>query len=411
MATPVIRSSLMGLAAALASGSALAATPTLEQMWQQIQQQQQEIERLKNRNQQLEQRVEATGDAVEEVHKRNTAAADSGTGTGTGDTVIGGYGELHYNNLDNQLAGGSDKKELDFHRFVLFFGHEFTDDIRFFSELEVEHALVEGGEDSGEVELEQAYVEFDLNDKHRAKGGVFLLPVGILNETHEPNTFYGTERNPVESNIIPTTWWAAGAALSGEVGAGWSYDVAVHEGLNTSASSNYAVRSGRQKSAKAAANDLAATARLKWTAIPGLELAATVQHQADITQGTDPNAGGANLFETHAVWQSGPFGLRALYAMWDLDGSGPEAVGADEQMGWYVEPSYKITEQLGLFARYNEWDNRAGDSADSEYTQVDVGVNYWPHPDVVIKADYQDQTAPTGANEYDGFNLGIGYQF
>ncbi len=414
MAIRVILSTALGLAATLASTSLLATTPTLEQMWEQIQQQQQEIERLKARNQQLEQRVEATGDAVEEVHKRNMADGADHAGTGHGgsdDTAIGGYGELHYNNLDNQLAGASDKKELDFHRFVLFFGHEFSDNMRFFSELEVEHALVEGGEDSGEVELEQAYVEFDLNENHRAKGGVFLLPVGILNETHEPNTFYGTERNPVESNIVPTTWWAAGAALSGEIAPGWSYDAAVHEGLNTSASSNYAVRSGRQKSAKAAANDLAATARLKWTGVPGLELAAIVQHQSDITQGSDANAGSANLFETHAVWQQGPFGLRALYAMWDLDGSGPEAVGADEQVGWYIEPSYKISDQLGLFARYNEWDNRAGDSADSEYTQVDVGVNYWPHPDVVIKADYQDQTAPAGANEYDGFNIGLGYQF
>lgn len=411
MAIRVLRPSTVGLATILASGTAAAAsaTPTLEQMWQQLQQQQQEIQRLKARNQELEQKVDATGEVVDRVQNDRTAS-DSASADSSSGVTIGGYGELHYNNWDNQLAGGSDKDEIDFHRFVLFFGHQFNERMRFFSELEIEHALAGEGK-PGEVELEQAYVEFDLNDQHRAKGGLFLLPVGILNETHEPNTFYGTERNPIESNIIPTTWWAGGAALSGELAPGLSYDVALHEGLKTSASSNYAIRSGRQKTASAGASDPAVTARVKWTRIPGLELAASVQHQSDVTQGSDPTAGSANLFETHAVWQKGPFGLRALYAMWDLDGSGPAAVGADEQAGWYIEPSYKLTEQLGLFARYNEWDNRAGDSADSEYTQVDVGVNYWPHPDVVIKADYQDQTAPAGQNEYDGVNVGIGYQF
>ncbi len=413
MPSRALRPAALGLTAVFAASGAstAAATPTLEQLWSQMQHQQQEIERLKARNQELEQQLDATGSAMDEVQRHTAMGADTQAASTVPDTTIGGYGELHYNSWDNQRPGGSDKDQLDFHRFVLEFGHRFNDRIRFFSELELEHALVEGGEESGEVELEQAYVEFDLSDRHRVKGGVFLLPVGILNETHEPATFYGTERNPVEHDIIPSTWWAGGAVLSGEIAPALSYDLAVHEGLNTSASSDYTVRSGRQKTAEATAQDPAVTARIKWTRIPGLELAASVQHQTDITQGSDPTAGAANLFETHAVWQRGPFGLRALYAMWDLDGSGPAAVGADEQRGWYIEPSYKLTRQVGLFARYNRWDNRAGDSADSEYTQLDFGVNYWPHPDVVIKADYQNQSAPAGQDEFDGVNVGIGYQF
>lgn len=62
---------------------------------------------------------------------------------GTSSTSIGGYGELHYNNLSD--GNGNTKKEVDFHRFVLFVNHEFNDRIRFFSELEIEHALVGGG--------------------------------------------------------------------------------------------------------------------------------------------------------------------------------------------------------------------------------------------------------------------------
>jgi len=260
------------------------------------------------------------------------------------------------------------------------------------------------------VELEQAYVEYDLTADQHIKGGVFLLPVGILNETHEPATFYGVERNPVETYIIPTTWWAGGVALNGEIAPGWSYDLAVHEGLNTSASSDYAVRSGRQKTSEADAHDLASTARVKWTGAPGVELAASVQYQENITQDNDPTAGEAWLFEVHADIRRGPFGLRSLYAFWDLDGSGPAAVGADEQTGFYVEPSYRINPQWGVFGRYNQWDNRAGDNSDSEQVQYNAGVNFWPHPDVVLKADVQMQDNEGEKND-NGFNLGLGYQF
>jgi len=402
----LLASALTGLMATTAAQAER--MPTAEEMWRIIQAQQKEIEALKQQVSQTEAKAEAAVEATE-------STGHHGTGGGSAwaeRTQIGGYGELHYNNLEGK-GGASDKDEIDFHRFVLFFGHQFSDSVRFFSELEVEHALAGEGQ-PGEVELEQAYVEFDLNDNHRAKAGLFLLPVGILNETHEPNTFYGTERNPVEGNIIPTTWWAGGAGLTGNFGNGFSYDALVHEGMNTSAGASYKVRSGRQKTAKATAKDLAFTGRIKWTGMPGVELAATFQHQSDITQGTDSTAGSANLYEAHAILNKGPFGLRALYAMWDLDGSGPAAIGADEQSGWYIEPSFKVNDRLGLFARYNQWDNQAGSdngsAANSEKTQWDIGINFWPHPDVVIKADYQNQDNDNGKDQ-DGFNLGVGYQF
>jgi hypothetical protein len=390
------------LAAALLtiSGSATAAEmPSQEEMWEIIQQQQREIEALKSGQKVNTEKVEAAVDVAEE--SRKTAA---GAASWTENTQIGGYGELHYNNLDS-------KKEIDFHRFVLFFGHQFTDRLRFWSELELEHSI-SGDDQNGEIELEQAYIEYDLTANQHVKGGIFLLPVGILNETHEPPTFYGVERNPVERNIIPTTWWAGGAALNGEIAPGWSYDLGIHEGLETSAGSNYAVRSGRQKTSEANANDLASTGRIKWTGVAGVELAATVQYQSDVTQGEDPDAGHAWLFETHAAIRRGPFGLRALYAMWDLDGDGPESVGADEQEGFYIEPSYRITPKWGVFARYNQWDNQAGNGdSDSEKKQVNAGVNFWPHPDVVLKADVQQQDNEGNSKNDNGWNLGVGYQF
>ena len=404
----------------LLAGAVQAATPTNEEIWAllqdmkgQMDQVQQQNQELKSENDKLKLKVEATEQVAREANETAEAVAVAteeavkSAALLSDKTTIGGYGELHYNNLDGK-NGASDKKEVDFHRFVLFFGHEFTDNLRFFSELELEHSI-SGDDQNGEVELEQAYIEYDINQQHRVKGGLFLTPVGIINETHEPPTFYGTERNPVEKNIIPATWWEAGVMFSGEIAEGFSYDVAATSGLNTSGSS-YKVRSGRQKVSKAEAEDYAYTGRIKWTGIPGLELAATVQYQEDITQSNDPTAGSATLFETHAVFERGNFGLRALYATWDLEGSGPKASGADEQTGWYIEPSYQISKHFGVFARYNEWDNAAGSSSDTEYEQIDLGVNWWPHQDVVVKVDYQDQDAPAG-KEQDGFNVGLGYQF
>ena len=210
-----------------------------------------------------EQKVEMTGDMIEQV------ASTPAAGNWADRTSIGGYGELHYNNLDS-------KEEIDFHRFVLYFNHDFTDSIRLVSELELEHSIAGDGQ-NGEIELEQAYVEFDLNERNALRAGLFLMPVGILNETHEPPTFYGVERNPVERNIIPTTWWEGGADLHGELAPGFSYNLAVSSGLDVpqSGSRAFLIRSGRSKVSEARANDGAVTGRLKWTGMPGVELAAT----------------------------------------------------------------------------------------------------------------------------------------
>ncbi|MCF7982622.1 MAG: porin [Pseudomonadales bacterium] len=403
--------------AGLCAGNLNAATPSVEEMWEIIQQQQSEIQRLKSQLTKTDERlevaevkVEATADAVEKApSQKYEKLADW-----VEKTSIGGYGEIHYNNQDDESGGNNDKDEIDLHRFVLFFGHQFNDKVRFFSELEVEHSLTGGG-GPGEVELEQAYIEWDFAANHRAKAGVFLIPVGILNETHEPDTFYGTERNSVEKNIIPATWWEAGAGINGEIAPGLNYDLAFHSGLFIDAGAgDYKIRDGRQKAAEAKADDPAFTARLKYTGIQGLELAATLQYQTDVYQSENFNGDeiDATLFEAHAAYQNGPFALRALYAHWDLDdGINSVKSGADEQEGFYIEPSFRLNDKLGFFARYSEWDNQAGASNDTEYDQLDLGLNYWLTPHVVFKLDYQDQDAPNGKTELDGVNLGLGWSF
>jgi phosphate-selective porin len=321
---------------------------------------------------------------------------------------IGGYGELHYNSLEGR-GGASDKDEIDFHRFVLLFGYSFSDRIRLTSEIELEHALSGDGK-PGEVELEQAYIEIDISDNHRVQAGLFLLPVGVLNPNHEPPRFYGVERNPVEKSILPTTWWETGIGAAGDLGGGVHYAAAIHSGLNTSTSSNYSVRSGRQKGAKAEAEDAAATLALGWSG-SGVSVGGTIQYQSDVTQGRDVDAGSAWLGEVHADVRRGPFQVRALYAEWELDGHGPVMLGADSQYGWYVEPSVRPIPEWGAFVRYSGWDNQAGDtSSDSKKSQWNTGINWWPHDQVVFKADYQWQDHTNG-KEQNGINLGVGYDF
>ena len=383
-----------------------AETPSLEEMWETIQQQQKLIAELKARLDDTDQRVTANEVKVEEATEEVEAAAEafetaqtSGVGSSWADrTTIGGYGELHYNNRE-----GDD--EVDFHRFVLYFGHEFTENIRFFSELELEHALAGEGK-SGEVELEQAWIEADITDHHRLRAGLDIVPVGLVNYTHEPNTFYGVERPEVEVRIIPSTWWEAGISLNGELAPGWNYDVVLHSGLSTTTN----IRSGRQKVSEANADHPAVTARLRYTGIPGLEVGSSFQYQSDITAGVADNS--ATLFEGHVDWKHRTgLGLRALYTRWDLDDV-LSIAGDDTQYGYYIEPAYRfplgfISGEVGVFARWSELDY--GNTKEEE--RIGFGINYWPIDQVAFKFDWiniDDVDADTSA---DTFNLGLAYQF
>src|SRR4051812_10796665 len=130
---------------------------------------------------------------------------------------ISGYMDFHLNKPQHEDA------IWDFHRFVLLFNHSFTDRIRFVGELELEHAFVSGLEPSGEVELEQAYLDFKVKPRLNLRAGMLLAPVGIINERHEPPSFFGVERPFVDTFIIPTTWFDAGAGVHGTIGSNWQY--------------------------------------------------------------------------------------------------------------------------------------------------------------------------------------------
>ena len=377
----------------------------LESLQRQIDELKSQLAQTQNQTVETDAKIEAVAEVIDSQPFGQAASQR---------TTIGGYGELHYNSLDADDPS-RDVDEVDFHRFVLFFGHQFNDNIRFYSEFELEHSLVadSGGSTPGEVELEQAFIEYDLSAGLHSKAGLFLLPVGILNETHEPPTFFGVERNDVENIIVPSTWWEAGAALNGRWGSDWAWDLALSSGLQmpTTGSSAFRVRSGRQKVAKALASDGAVTGRLRYMGIPGLQAALTVQHQFDPSQAANDGLDDGTLIEAHVDYRHHAFGLRALYAHWDFSGEAVEAAQADSQTGWYIEPSYRFNERLGFYTRFEDLEGARGQD---KFDQWEFGLNWWLSKNVVVKFDYRNRThdlASQSGRDFTGIDLGLGYNF
>ena len=365
--------------------------PTAEEMWEIIQQQQKTIEQLQQKLGQTDQGAEATA--------KTTKSGPPDTSR-TDNTHISGYGELHY----NKTEAGND--EIDFHRFILKFSHDFTDSIHFVSELELEHALSDANQ--GEVELEEAFIAIDLTDHHQLVTGIDILPLGLINTKHKPNTFYGVERNEVETRIIPSTWFEAGVGFNGKIAQGIDYDVFLHSGLSTTTN----IRSGRQKVGQANADHPAGTARLRYKKIPGLELAASIHYESDIEAGAGVGANEATLFTTHIDYKhNSGFGFRALWAGWRMDRD--LATDGKDADGWYIEPAYRFkvgSNELGIFARYENMDRGTATTALREERWV-TGLNYWPHPNLAFKLDFKTIEDDDANTSTETLALGIGYRF
>ena len=73
-------------------------------------------------------------------------------------TTLGGYGEVQYANATGPNTPG----RATLRRFVVYLAHSFDERLSFRSELEVEDARVEPGGTAGEVEVEQAFLDYRL---------------------------------------------------------------------------------------------------------------------------------------------------------------------------------------------------------------------------------------------------------
>lgn len=386
----------------------------------------------------IDDKIDALQEQIEEL-KAQASNAEKNRSSGiqgfVNNNSIGGYGEINYNNFKGRISSNGEALDdtVDVRRFVLYFGHRFSDRLSFHSELEIEHA-VSSADDAGEVEVEQAYLAYKFNDSANVKAGIFLIPLGIINENHEPPRFFGVNRNEVETRIIPTTYREAGIGLFGGFENGFGYDVGVTTGFDSGKIDEpaFGVRSGHQEGALAHAKDLQLYASAKYTGLSGLLLGAgiisgnTGQDGASSVVLKNVNAR-LTLAEVHARYETHGFDLSALYARGKLNNADKvtQAIGnaaPDDFYGWYTQlayHAYKTNEiDIAPFIRFERFDVSQQENAANggffprEVTAKDrittVGVNIYPHADVVVKADYQYYAKD---NAHSSFNLGLGYQF
>ena len=337
--------------------------------------------------------------------------------------------DFHYNKVSHQDG------ELDFHRFVLLVTHQFSDRIRFVSELELEHAFVEGLEDAGEVELEQAYVDFLLSRSFNVRAGMLLMPVGIINERHEPPVYYGVERPLVDTVVVPTTWFEVGAGIHGEVGRGWRYRAYLTSPLNAAEfSAEEGVRNGRQRGNRTNIGRAAVTGRVEFVGVRGLTAGASAWAGSTGFEFRPRFDVPVRLFEADVRYARDRFEGRAQLATVDIQGAaevndaifrttGVNPNVASTLRGGYVEASYRVISgaaygDVGAFARYENVDTQFRMPAgyvplpQFDRDQWVVGATYWPEPDIAIKVDYvhqRNQSAIISAPS--SFNVGLGWWF
>jgi len=350
--------------------------------------------------------------------------AEEGEGE-AGQVEFHGYGEVHYNNpkLDTMSKGAGN--EADFHRFVVGWEYEFTDELRVEGEIDFEHAATE-------IELEEAFLEYDLAPTLSVRAGTLLMPVGPLNEFHQPPLYYSVERPYVQRYIIPTTWQENGVGLAGRAVEGaLSYRVYLTVGLDAvGITALGGLHDVSTKGAESKADDLAGVGRLEYSPSQGITLGAS-GYYGGADQKT-PGLGQVTLgiASADARYHRAGLDLRGVFVRTALDGADSvsafvgETIGQAMQ-GWYVEAAYDLLRRdareeggrsLVLFARHEDFDTNEQVPAGllkipaATRSVTSGGLSYYPVERVALKADYEHWRDGADA-KLDRVNLGAAFMF
>ncbi len=391
---------------------------------------------LEAENQELRRRIDVVAGDVERSALGDVFPAVKGSEHGLGPAAskvyqhagglsIGGYGEFLYENV--QGVDGAD--EIDALRTVLYVGYKFDEHWLFNSEIEFEHA----GE---EVGVEFAYLDYCSSEAFNVRMGLVLLPMGWMNELHEPTTFLSTHRPSLERYILPSTWREVGAGFYGDAG-DFSYRAYLTNGFDASGFTDAGLRGGRQEGSEAVAEDLAVSARLDYAGVPGLVVGASAYYGDSGQDGTGtggdlPDAG-TSIYDVHVEYKTGALQARAVFAHAEVDDvaelnaalglTGAESIG-EELEGYYVELGYDVLSHfdadtgasLTPFARYETYDTQSqvpAGFASNPQNDVDIvtfGIAYQPIGQVIVKLDYQD--VEDGSDDgADILSLGVGFVF
>jgi hypothetical protein len=346
---------------------------------------------------------------------------------------IGGYGEFNYQNFVKNEGGASDR--FDFLRFVLYTGYKFSDRILLNTEIEFEHATTSSTVTSGDgsVSVEFAALDFFLWEPLNVRAGLLLVPVGFINELHEPTTYFGNIRPSVEREIIPTTWRDGGVGFFGTLAPGLEYRAYLLNSLSAEGFSSSNLRSGRQQGNRTDFDDIAGVIRIDYTPWVGTSIGTSVwmgdTGQNEEYAGQKPGAF-LTIWEAHAQVEWRGLWFRTLGVMTDLDDADVLSVAledtiASNMFGFYAEVAYDVlplvladtTQYLAPFFRYEIYDTQ--DAVPSGFVRVPgrdpmvyaVGVSYKPHPQVVLKLDYRNFQNGSRNAIPDELNIGAGFIF
>lgn len=411
-----------------------------------------------DRIEELERKVEVLTDELAKLREQQAVPEDDGdlkSYQGLGPAAsrvfgarrglsIGGYAEGFYRNvLEDGGVDGVDS--ADALRAVLYAGYKFTDRIVFNSEIEFEHGTTGTNFDgqSGSVSVELATLDLLWKDWMNFRGGLMLMPVGFLNEVHEPPFFHGVIRPEVEQRIIPSTWRENGLGVYGTIGESIQYRTYLTTGMDAAGLSSNGIRGARSNGNRARAEDLAGVLRVDWTPFDGALVGGSI-YGGGIDQSREFTSG-ANTFplddaslllwELHAQLRWQGVELRGLYAQTHLDGAGNIArtfrrAGrsgnsiASGTQGWYLEAAYDVMPwiapdrgwYLAPFFRFEWFDTQldvpSGFATDGtkDVRLYTPGLTFKPHPNVALKLDYRNFD-PKDGEQADEVELGFGVAF
>lgn len=339
--------------------------------------------------------------------------------------TIGGYGQVDY----NQPEGKNGK--LDVHRFIIFLGYKFSDRVQFVTEIEFEHVK--------ELFVEQAFLSYSVSDNFNIRGGLMLVPMGIVNEYHEPTTFNGVERPNVDKSIVPSTWREIGIGISGRFNeASLRYQAYIFNGFasvngDKVLGGSNGLRNGRQKGAESTINTPNFSAKIDYYGISGLRLGLSGYfgrtQAADDVDDIDGADVGVTMFGLDARYINKRFSARGQYIhtlITDADAYNAlyETNLGSELKGWYVEAAYNLLplkneQKLDAFVRYEQYDTHAATKEANiirnlAYNRQEwtLGLSYHVAFGAVVKADYQFIGNALENNKTKGqFNLGFGVWF
>ncbi len=344
---------------------------------------------------------------------------------------IGGYGEANYQAIVGDKGNNNDN--ADFERLVLYVGYKFTDNILFNSEIEFEHGTTgEGSEEKGEVSVEFAALDFFIDPLANIRAGMVLMPMGFINQIHEPPFYFGNNRPEIERRIIPSTWREIGVGLFGAITPELTYTAYVVNGLDAQGFNSNGIRDGRQGGAQALAENFGYVARMDYVpdALPGVSVGGSAyvgnSGQDQEFDGQSPNVF-TQLYEAHVQWKYRGLEFRTLGSWGHINDAGTlsaakgQTIGS-QNYGWYTEVGYDVlpllfkntSQYLAPFFRYEKYDTIAKapggfkDNQNLDRQIFQVGLQYKPIPNVVIKADYRNFSAEEGSVP-DDFNLGLGF--